>query len=89
MPKLNLRELDDVYEKQETIPFNISLGGGTQGLCDVILPNYMIKPYRVYPLEKHFAGTFIGYFKSFKFYTCDIESQQIRNNFKKEIEYLR
>ena len=59
MPKLNLRALDDVMEKQETVPFNISIGGGTQGLCDVILPNYMIEPYRVYPLEKHFAGTFI------------------------------
>lgn len=88
MPKLNLRALDDTYEKQETVPFNISIGGGTQGLCDVILPNYMIEPYRVYPLEEHFAGTFIGYFKTFKFYTCDVESQQIRNNFKKEIAHL-
>lgn len=88
MPKLNLRALDDVMEKQETVPFNISIGGGTQGLCDVILPNYMIEPYRVYPLEKHFAGTFIGYFKSFKFYDCDIEHMNIVNNFKFEMGNL-
>lgn len=88
MPKLNLRALDDVMEKQETVPFNISIGGGTQGLCDVILPNYMIEPYRVYPLEKHFAGTFIGYFKSFKFYNCDVEHMNIVNNFKFEMGNL-
>lgn len=88
LPKLNLRELNEIYEKQETVPFNISLGGGTQGLCDVILPNYMIEPYRVYPLEKHFAGTFIGYFKSFKIYNCDVEFLNILNNFKYEMNNL-
>ena len=88
LPKLNLRELNEIYEKQETVPFNISLGGGTQGLCDVILPNYMIEPYRVYPLEKYFAGTFIGYFKSFKIYNCDIEFLNILNNFKYEMNNL-
>ena len=89
LPKLNLRELDEIYEKQETVPFNISIGGGTQGLCDTILPNYMIEPYRVYPLEKNFAGTFIGYFKSFKFYLCDLEYLDILNNFKYEINKLK
>ncbi len=88
LPKLNLRALNDVYEKQETVPFNLSLGGGTQGLCDVILPNYMIEPYRVYPLEKNFAGTFIGYIKSFKIYTCDLEYLNILNNFKFEIDKM-
>lgn len=81
MPKLNLRALDDVYEKQETVPYNISIGGGTQGLCDTILPNYMIDPYRVYPLEEYFAGSFIGFFKSFKFYNCDLEPLDIKSNF--------
>lgn len=89
LPKLNLRALNEIYDKQETVPFNISLGGGTQGLCDVILPNYMIEPYRVYPLEKNFAGTFIGYFKSFKIYNCDIEYLNIFNNFKYEIDNLK
>lgn len=88
IPKLNLKALDEVYEKQETVPFNISIGGGTQGLCDVILPNYMIQPYRVYPLEKNFAGTFIGFFQSFKFYNCDLEYLDILNNFKYEINNL-
>lgn len=81
MDKLNMRELNDLYEKQETVPYNISLGGGTQGLADVILPNYMIEPYRTYPLEENFAGTFIGYLKSFKFYNCSMGYELIKNNF--------
>jgi hypothetical protein len=80
LPKLNLRELNDIYEKQETVPFNISIGGGTQGLCDTVLPNYMLDPYRTYPLEENFGGSFIGYFKSFKFYNCDVEQLYIKNN---------
>ena len=85
LPKLDLRHLKEEKEKQEGVPFNISLGGGTQGLIDTILPNYMLDPYRVYPLEKYFAGTFIGYLKSFKFYNCIMEYMHINNNFKYEM----
>lgn len=81
MRKINLRKLNEPYSKQEGVPFNISLGGGTQGLCDVVLPNYMLDPYRVYPLEKYFSGTFIGEIKSFKFYNCSKEYLEIFNNF--------
>lgn len=81
MRKLNLRKLNDIDEKQEGVPFNISLGGGTQGLIETVLPNYMLDPYRVYPLEENFAGTFIGFFKSFKFYGCKMEYNDIFNNF--------
>lgn len=70
LPKLNLHELDELDEKEEGVAYNISLGGGTQGLAETILPHYMLNPTEVYPLESHFAGTFIGDFKSFKFYTC-------------------
>ena len=88
LPLLNLRELNDLAEKQETVPYNISLGGGTQGLIETVLPNYMNDPYRVYPLEEHFAGSFIGYIKSFKFYTSNLESINISNNFKAEMDNL-
>ena len=82
MPKLNLRKLDDLDEKQETVPFNISLGGGTQGLCDVILPNYMLDPYKEYPLEQNFGGSFIGYIRKFRFYACNMEFYDVVNNFR-------
>ena len=74
LPKINLRELNDLYEKQEGVPYNISIGGGTQGLSETIQYNYMLNPTRVYPLEENFGGSFIGYIKSFKTYNnCLIE----------------
>jgi hypothetical protein len=88
LPKLNLRALDEIYEKQETVPFNISLGGGSQGLIDTILPNYMINPYRIYPIEKNFAGSFIGYIKTFKIYLGNINYDEIFNNFQYEVDKI-
>lgn len=82
LPKFNFKELDDLYEKQEGVPFNISLGGGTQGLAETIIRNYMLNPTRVYPLEKHFAGSFIGYMKSFKFYNEALDYACIKLNAK-------
>lgn len=84
LPNFNFHELNDLYEKQEGVPFNLSLGGGTQGLAETIIRNYMLDPTRVYPLEENFAGTFIGYMKSFKFYNCGMEYMNIFNNYKFE-----
>lgn len=70
VPKLNLRALDELNEKQEGVAYNISIGGGTQGLAETIMPNYMLNPTQKYPLERYFAGTFIGDLKEFNFYTC-------------------
>jgi hypothetical protein len=81
LPRIDLRALDDLYEKQEGVPYNISIGGGTQGLAETIQYNYMLNPPRVYPLEKHFAGSFIGYMRSFKIYNCFMEQQRIESNF--------
>ena len=81
LPRIDLRELNDLYEKQEGVPYNISIGGGTQGLAETIQYNYMLNPTRVYPLEKNFAGTFIGYLKSCKIYNCLMEQMTIYNNF--------
>ena len=70
LPKLNLHSLDELQEKQEGVAYNISLGGGTQGLAETIMPHYTYVPTQVFPLEENFAGTFIGDIKGFKLYTC-------------------
>ena len=70
LPRLNLKKLDELDEKQEGVAYNISLGGGTQGLAETIMPEYMLTPSMVFPLEENFAGSFIGDLKLFKFYTC-------------------
>ena len=81
---LDLRALNDIYEKQEGVPYNISLGGGTQGLSDVVYENYKELPEYVLFLEKEFGGTFTGYVKSFKYYTCNQDFTKILNNVKYE-----
>lgn len=83
LPKLNLRELNDITEKQEGVPFNISLGGGTQGLADVVYEDFKTFYETNYPLQKEFGGSFIGYIKSFKFYTCELNYSQINQNVNK------
>lgn len=81
LPILRLRSLDDLYEKQEGVPYNISLGGGTQGLAEVVYLNYMKLPEYTLPLEKEFGGSFIGWIKSFKFYTCPQNFSEIAKNY--------
>ena len=80
LPRIRLRKLNDLWEKQEGVPFNMSLGGGTQGLADTVQLNYMLDADRVYPLEKYFAGSFIGSIKSFRIYNTSLSQEFISNN---------
>lgn len=80
LPEFDFRGLNDLKEKQEGVPFNISLGGGTQGLAEMITLNYMAYPEYVFPIEKNFAGSFIGELKTFKFYDCYMNYNEIQNN---------
>jgi len=73
LPVLSFKALDDAYQKQETVPYNISIGGGTQGLMEEIFPDYFATTEYELPLERNFGGTFIGDLKSFKFYTCPLD----------------
>lgn len=80
LPEFNFRELKTQKEKQEGVPFNISVGGGTQGLCDSVWLDYWKAFEKILPMEKNFAGTFIGDIKTFRFYTCKLLYAEIRNN---------
>lgn len=81
VPLLYLRELNDNYSKQETVPFNISIGGGTQGLCDVIYEDFKsFNNKKQLILEKEFGGSFIGFLQSFKFLNCNNNFQKILDN---------
>lgn len=67
LPKLNLKPLNDNPEKQEGVPYSISIGGGSQGLSDTIDLNYYNISNEVLTIEKYFGGTFIGDIKKFVF----------------------
>lgn len=81
--KLNLRRLDESDEKQEGVPYNISLGGGTLGLDDMYLFGY--DATEAYKLQESFCGTFIGEMKTFKFYNCPMSFCAIRQNYNHEM----
>jgi hypothetical protein len=81
LPIFNFKELNEIYEKQEGVPYNISLGGGSQGLCDVIMPKYMKNYNIVLPIEKNFGGSFIGYLRRFRFSNCKLNYNEINNNY--------
>lgn len=80
IPQFNFRKLNDTEDKQEGVPFNMSLGGGTQGLCDVVYSDFTKLPSVVLPLEKEFGGSMYGYLKNFRFYTCALPFGQIMSN---------
>lgn len=66
--------------KQESVPYNISLGGGSLGLLETIMPNYYAISDYILPIEKDFCGTFIGDIKAFKMYGGFVEYNTIKNN---------
>ena len=81
LPEFRFRELNEYFDKQEGVPFNISLGGGTQGLAESMWTDNYKHPYcRVLPIEENFGGTFIGDLRSFKFYNCQLQYNEIKNN---------
>ena len=79
LPSLSFKRLDDVYQKQEAVPYNISLGGGSQGLLEVIMPNMENQHQYILPIEQDFCGTFIGDIKNFKIYSGFIDYNKIKN----------
>lgn len=82
LPMFNFRALNDYYDKQEGVPFNLSLGGGTQGLAESMwLDNYKHPYCKVLPIEENFGGSFIGDIRSFKFYDCPLQYHEIKNNY--------
>lgn len=79
LQRLNLRALNDIYEKQELVPYTISLGGGTQGLGDVVYDTYKELPAYKLPLERYFAGSFIGKIGLMRIYEGFMEYGDIIN----------
>ena len=83
------KKLDEINQKQEAVPFNISLGGGTIGLRDMIMAdnkNY-IKRYLL-PLEENFAGTFNGNIMTFRIHNCPMDYTKVLNNYCYYMNYL-
>lgn len=71
-PEFIGKRLDEYKEKQVGVPFNISLGGGSQGLLESMTFDGQDNDDLGLSIESNFAGSFIGSISQFKIYGCDI-----------------
>jgi hypothetical protein len=78
------RRLNDHMEKQVGVPFNISLGGGSQGLIETQTFDGRDPEDSGLPIEENFAGTFIGGISQFKLYICDLYFDTIQSIYNEE-----
>jgi len=76
---LSFKELDEISQKQEGVPYNISLGGGSIGLLEYLFSLEGPEVRNPWPIEQDFCGTFIGDIKSFKIYSGVINYCAIKN----------
>lgn len=72
------KRLDESSEKQLGVPYNISWGGGTQGLLENVTYNGQDVTDLGLVLERYFTGTFIGRLSQMKIYDCDMTWCHIR-----------
>jgi hypothetical protein len=77
---LQLRALDEWSNKQLGVPFNISWGGGTQGLLESQTFGGPDPSDGGLDLETNFAGTFEGELSQLRFYEKPLNILEIRNN---------
>ena len=79
------RRLNEYKDKQIGVPFNMSLGGGSQGLVESQTFDGLDPNDRDLLIQTHFAGTFIGGISQFKFNICDLAYDDIQNNYKADL----
>ena len=79
------KRLNEHMEKQVGVPFNFSLGGGSQGLIETQTFDGRDLRDLGLPIEKNFAGTFIGGISKFKFNICDLYFTDIQNIYNSEV----
>ena len=72
------KELNEYREKQQGVPFNYSLGGGTQGLIESNTVNGPDVEDEDLVIQDNFAGTFEGGVARFKLYGCALDVTTIR-----------
>jgi hypothetical protein len=79
------QRLNEYKSKQIGVPFNISIGGGSQGLIESQTFDGLDPNDRGLPIEQNFAGSFIGSISQFRFNICDLTLCKIRNIYLSEL----
>jgi len=77
---LKLRPLNDYSSKQLGVPYNISWGGGSQGLVESQTFGGPDPKDQDLPIATYFTGTFEGELSQLRFYDRTLNLMEIRNN---------
>lgn len=80
------RRLNEQSLKQVGVPFNISIGGGSQGLSKSKTFDGDDFNDLGLPIEKNFNGSFIGSISQFRFNICDLSLCNIRKQYEEDIK---
>jgi hypothetical protein len=75
------KRLEDYKDKQNGVPFNFTLGGGSQGLIESQTFDGLDLEDRNLPIQENFAGSFIGSIAQFKYNICDLKYCNIVQNY--------
>lgn len=78
------KDVRNYREKVQGVGYNMSIGGGTQGLIESVTFDGPDPEDEDGIIEKNFAGTFIGDLSQFKFHIVPLNLCQIRNIFDDE-----
>ena len=76
--------LDTDYRVQEAVPYNLSFGGGTQGLYEAIFDDITKETDGV--LQKFFAGSFTGGVKFIEMYSVPLYAIEIQDIVKNKLQ---
>jgi len=74
----------EYWKKQVGVPYNISLGGGSQGLLESMTFDGQDPDDLNLCIQENFAGTFIGSISQFRFHICDLNWCDLKANCAKE-----
>lgn len=77
---LQLRALNEWSDKQQGVPYNISWGGGTQGLIESQTYGGPDPEDSGLTIEQNFAGSFLGQLSQLRFYKRPLNLLELRNN---------
>jgi len=77
---LQLRALNEWSDKQQGVPYNISWGGGSQGLIESQTYGGPDPDDSGLTIEQNFAGSFLGQLSQLRFYKRPLNILELRNN---------
>jgi hypothetical protein len=83
------RPLNTDSSMQVGVPYNFSVGGGSQGLLESMTFDGQDPSDLGLAIETNFAGTFIGLISQFSFSICDLNWVDIQNRYKYELSRYR